>query len=397
MRRQWVWSAHSAVSSGYGPESMASMKTDCLHKGCGGDENRAPVILVVDDEGIIRELCERALKGYSVLQAGSCREALQTYKQESVDLVLTDVMMPGESGLELLRQIKEHDPNAAVIIMTGFSDKEIILTALKDGAADFISKPLNLLQLKTAVEKTLQRTALKIELANLKNLDRLKSNFLSLISHKLRTPITTISLFLQDIQRGIYDPGDDTFQRNVQLINDEIVFMSRMVSDLLNFSRVMEGIKALNREPCDLNLIAASVVYGSQEAARKPGVETDFQEVSLPSMCLDREKITFALQRIVDNAYKFSGEPGKVTIALFNGGDSVRIMVRDAGVGMQQDEIPKVFEKFYQIDPHNTGQVRGFGLGLFYAREFIHQHGGGIRMDSEPGRGTTVTVTLPVQ
>jgi two-component system sensor histidine kinase/response regulator len=354
-------------------------------------------ILVVDDESVIRELCEKALKGYTVFKAGSCRDALRIYTQENVDLVLTDVMMPGGTGLDLLRKIKEFDLNASVIIMTGFSEKDVILGALKDGADDFISKPLNLLQLKTSVEKALVRKSLKEELANLKNLDRLKSNFLSLISHKLRTPITTISLFLQNIQRGIYEPKDASFLKNVNLINDEAIYLSRMVTDLLNFSQVMEGIEGLNREPCDLNLIAASVVYGSQEAQLKPGIETDFQEVLLPLMSLDRLKITFALQRIVDNAYKFSSELGTVSVSLFNGGDHVCVLVSDTGVGMPHEEIPKVFEKFYQIDPHNTGQVKGFGLGLFYAREFVHQHGGSVSMASEPGLGTTVTVTLPLQ
>lgn len=354
-------------------------------------------ILVVDDESVIRDLCEKALKGYTVFEAGSCGDALQVYKQKSIDLVLTDVMMPGGSGLDLLRQIKEFDPNATVIIMTGFAEKDVILGALKDGADDFISKPLNMLQLKTSVEKALLRKSLKEELANLKNLDRLKSNFLSLISHKLRTPITAISLFLQNIQRGIYEPNDASFLENVRLINDEALYLSSMVAELLNFSQVMEGIHGLHREPCDLNMITASVLYGSQEAQRKPGIETDFQEVLLPTMNLDRAKITFALQRIIDNAYKFSSEIGTVSISLFNGGDNACILVSDSGVGIPREEIPKVFEKFYQIDPYNTGQVRGFGLGLFYAREFIHQHGGGISMDSEPGLGTTVTVTLPLQ
>jgi signal transduction histidine kinase len=114
-------------------------------------------------------------------------------------------------------------------------------------------------------------------------------------------------------------------------------------------------------------------------------------------MSLDRAKITFALQQIIDNAYKFSSDLGTVSISLFNGGDKVCVLVSDSGVGIPREEISKVFEKFYQIDPHNTGQVRGFGLGLFYAREFIHQHGGSISIDSEPGLGTTVTVTVPVQ
>jgi signal transduction histidine kinase len=361
-----------------------------------GGKHKAAV-LIVDDESIIRDLCEKALRDYTVFQAGCSRDALRMYKQECIDLVLTDVMMPGDSGLDLLRQIKEFDPNAAVIIMTGFSEKDIILRALKDGADDFISKPLNMLQLKTSVEKTLQRKSLKEELANLKNLDRLKSNFLSLISHKLRTPITSISLFLQDIQRGACDLADPQFQDNVRLINDETIYLGRMVTELLAFSQVMEGDEKLKREACDLNMIAASIVYGSKEAQRKPAIETDFQEVMLPVMNLDRVKIAFALQQIIENAYKFSSELGAVSISLFNGGEYACVLVSDSGVGMSRDEIPKVFEKFYQIDPHNTGQVKGFGLGLFYAREFIHLHGGSISMDSEPGLGTTVTVMIPFQ
>jgi signal transduction histidine kinase len=170
-----------------------------------------------------------------------------------------------------------------------------------------------------------------------------------------------------------------------------------MVTDLLTFSQVMEGSEGLNREPCDLNLITASAVYGSQAAQTKPGIETEFHEIELPEMNLDRVKISFALQQIIENAYKFSSEIGTVSISLFNDGDNICVLVSDSGVGIPREEIPKVFEKFYQIDPHNTGQVRGFGLGLFYAREFIHQHGGRISMDSEPGLGTTVTVTLPLQ
>lgn len=354
-------------------------------------------ILIVDDVSVIREMCEKALKGYKVFTAASCQEAFLLYRQERIDLVLTDVMMPGESGLDLLIKIKEFDPNAAVIVMTGFSEKDVILGALKDGADDFISKPLNLLQLRTVVEKSLLRKALKEEVANLKSLDRLKSSFLSLISHKLRTPITAISLFLQNLQRGVYDANDTDFKNNISLINDEALYLSRMVTDLLTFSQVMEGHEGLNREPCDLNLITASVLYGSQEAHIKPGIETDFQEVLLPEINLDLEKITFALQQIIDNAYKFSGDLGTVSISLFNGGDHVCVLVSDTGVGIPREEIPKVFEKFYQIDPHNTGQIKGFGLGLYYAREFIRQHGGSIVMDSEPGLGTTVTVTLPLQ
>lgn len=354
-------------------------------------------ILIVDDEKVIRDLCARALMEYRVFQAGNCADAVRIYEKERTDLVLADVMMPGGDGIQLLRQIKELDPNAAVIIMTGFAEKEIILNALREGADDFISKPLNLLQLKTVMEKALARKQLKEELATLKQLDRLKSNFLSLISHKLRTPITAISLFLQNIQRGVYETSDALFLQNVNLINEEAAYLNRMVNDLLTFSQMMEGSNVLHLEPCDLNVMVGGVLQGSREALRKPGITTEFCEKQLPVVNLDRAKIAFALQQVIDNAYKFSGETGRISIQINNGGDHFVVSVADSGAGIPQEELVRVFDKFYQIDPDNTGQVRGFGLGLFYAREFVRQHGGSLNITSEIGKGTSVTISLPVQ
>lgn len=354
-------------------------------------------ILVVDDERVIRELCERALREYRVLQAGSCEEALRLYEKDSVDLILSDVMMPGGSGIDLLKQVKALDPNSAVIIMTGFAEKDVILNALKEDADDFINKPLNLLQLKTAVEKALVRKALKEELANLKRADRLKSNFLSLISHKLRTPITAISLFLQNIKQGVFDPADPGFVQSVELANDETIYLGRMVADLLEFSQVMVGTEGLQREDCDVNEMVSQVLQHSIETRNKRGIDVNFIPGTLPVISLDHAKIKFALRQIVDNAFKFSGDSGHIAISTLAGENEICIVVSDSGVGMPRDELPKIFEKFYQIDPSNTGQVQGFGLGLFYAREFVRQHGGGINVDSEPGLGTTVTISLPLQ
>jgi signal transduction histidine kinase len=351
-------------------------------------------ILVVDDEPVIRELCEKVLMEYRILQAGNVAEALQIYQKEHCDLILTDVMMPGGSGINLLSQVKTLDPNAVVIIMTGISQMDIVLTALREGADDFINKPLNLLQLKTAVEKSLARKRLKEEVASLKRLDRFKSNFLSLISHKLRTPITSISLFLQNVEKGVYDLGDEVFRNNIKLVNNEIEYLGRLVSDLLSFSQVMEGHEGLNLEPCDLKSILTEIV---NEPQRKEGIETEFRLSSLPLQHLDRGKITFAFQQIIENAYKFTGETGRVSITLCSTGDAVQVVVTDTGIGIPRQELSKVFEKFYQADPDNAGQVRGFGLGLFYAREFVRQHGGSINIDSEPQRGSTVTVTLPLR
>jgi hypothetical protein len=370
------------------------MTLQTLHNEDHGQPGMPETILVVDDEPVIRALCEKVLGEYRILHAGNCAEALQIYQKEHCDLILTDVMMPGGSGIDLLSQVKTLDPNAVVIIMTGFSQKDIVLSALREGADDFINKPINLLQLKTAVGKSLARKRLKEEVASLKRLDGFKSKFLSLISHKLRTPITAISLFLQNVENGVCDLGDEVFRKNIKLVNNEVEYLGRLVSDLLSFSQVMEGPEGLNLELCDLNGILTEIV---NEEQRKEGVETEFLASPLPLLHLDRGKITFAFRQIIENAYKFTGETGRVSITLCSAGDTVQVVVTDTGIGIPRQELSKVFEKFYQTDPDNAGQVRGFGLGLFYAREFVRQHGGSINIDSEPRRGSTVTVTLPLK
>ncbi|HEU0265586.1 MAG TPA: response regulator [Geobacterales bacterium] len=358
--------------------------------------HRQPSILIVDDESIIRDLCAKALPGYQITQASNGEEALQLFHPYQFDCVLTDIMMPQLNGIDLLRRIKEVEPTQVVIVMTGYAEKEVILNALKADADDFITKPLNLIQLKTTVDRAIEKRGLKDEIANLRSLDRLKSNFLSLVSHKFRTPLTTISLFLQNLAGGIYDLEDPTFRRNLSLISDETHYLEQLVADLLLFTRAMESGDTLQLTPTDLPGIIGAILAESQEVVRKPGIRTRLDLAPLAPLPLDQSKITFALRQVLDNAYKFSLDQGGVAITLKEEGGQLLLTVADQGIGISRNNLLKVFEKFYQVDPANSGQVRGFGLGLFYARHFITLHGGNITLTSEVGAGTTVTITLPL-
>jgi len=362
----------------------------------GGNDQQPKTILIVDDEAIIRDLCSKALKGYRVFEAGDGDEALGLFEKGGIDVILTDVMMPKMNGIDLLKKAKEIDPTLVVIIMTGFAEKEIILNALKADADDFIAKPLNLLQLKTAVDKALVKKELKEELASLRSLDRLKTNFLSLISHKFRTPITAISLFLQNMANGLYDTGDPSFEQSIRMVYNESCYLERLVAELLTFSKVMANDEGLRLELCDLSALIMQALAESREVVGKSGIQTELNLDSLPPTTVDREKIAFAICQILENAYKFIGDTGMVTINLKEQQGQAVIQVLDNGIGISRENLPKIFEKFYQVDPAQTGQVRGFGLGLYYAREFIRLHGGTISIDSEPGLGTRVVITIPL-
>jgi len=362
------------------------------------NERSGPTILVVDDEAVIRELCAKVLKGYRVLEAENGEEALDLLDREDVDIVLTDVMMPQMNGLDLLKEAKARNPNQAVVVMTGFAEKDIILRALKSDADDFISKPINLLQLKTTIDKVLEKKVLKEELVHIKSMDRLKADFLGLISHKLKTPTTAISLFIQNLSRGVADPSDPAFQEALVLIQKESDYLGYLIQDLLTYSEIIlqEGPPKL--EPVSLSDLLQTVGKEQMLAAAEKGVALSWDPgLPLPEMSLDRRRIYFVLQSLLDNAIKFTPPGGSVTVTADRTDTRIELQIQDTGPGIPPAELPKIFEKFFQVDPAKSGQVRGFGLGLFYSRQFVKNHGGSLRVESESGKGTRFLMALPIE
>lgn len=359
-------------------------------------EPSLPTILAVDDETAILDLCARALKNYTVLKAADGKQALDVLAKHHVDIVLTDVMMPVMNGLDLLEEIRKKDPGQLVVIMTGFGEKDIILRALKAKADDFIHKPLNLLQLKATIENVLEKKRLSQELLQLKQIDRLKTDFLGLVSHKLRTPATSISLFIQNLASGAVDPEDEEFGAALKAIHEESDYLAHLIQDLLFYSDVILQAENPELTQQDLREVAVSALAENRAAAVAKGL-TLLNNLTghWPSLAIDRHHISFTLSALLDNAIKFTPPGGQISLAGKVEEASVSLSISDNGPGISSDDLPKVFEKFYQVDPTHTGQVRGFGLGLFYARKFIEDHGGKLVLDSQPGKGTTATLSLP--
>ena len=325
-------------------------------------------ILIVDDDAAVRYLCAEALGEHETLQAENGRAAMDLLAGKGVDIILTDVMMPEMTGLELLEAVKKKEPNQIVLVMTSFGEKATLLRALKADADDFVEKPIDRLMVRSAV--------LREELFHLKQMDRLKSEFLGLVSHKLKTPVTIISLAAQIVMDGTGESADPSFRKNAEAINEQSSYLVTLIEELLRFSDVILQEGQLDLKPVDPEEILRSCVDGIREAASLKGVDVGVRsEGSPPVLMLDRNRIRFAVQALLDNAVKFPPEGGGVFAGLEAGEGDVRIAVRDTGIGIPREEQAKVFEKFYQVDPDCTGQVRGFGLGLYYARRFIGDHG----------------------
>lgn len=362
-------------------------------------DQQQKTLLVVDDEQFVRQLCADALDRYRVILAADGQQALQLLNSQEIDIVLSDVVMPQLDGLELLSTINKQWPDLPVIMMTGHTEKNVILLALKNGASDFISKPINVLQLQTTVDKIIERTRLRQELTNLKQLNQLKNDFLGLVSHKLKTPTTAISLFIENLAGGITDPAAEDFTKTLAMVQTETQHLEKLIQDLLYYSDLLLQDRQLQLEPLDPEQIAAQVASNVELSALEKGLHFS---VSLsfppetPTLSLDRNRLSFALRALLDNAIKFTPAGGKVTLAGKIRNHRLELVVTDSGSGIPADELPCIFDKFYQVDKDNTGQVRGFGLGLFYARDFVRKMGGQLTIASPPGGGTHASIEFPL-
>ena len=218
-----------------------------------------------------------------------------------------------------------------------------------------------------------------------------RREFLSNIAHELRTPLMIATGFLQMLQRGMVSGdllknGIDTVARNVQqiatLVND-ILFLQEMELVLPDFQAV------------DMNEIARQVIERYRSKAHDRGVTLRFKpDPSLPPASGDSKSLERALMAIVDNAIKFSPKGGDVEVLLNSNNENILVAVKDHGIGMSTDTLPRIFDRFYHTERQDDDLFGGIGLGLSITRQVIMQHQGSLDVTSEPGRGSTFTLTL---
>jgi len=371
-------------------------------------------ILVVDDEEAIREMVSKiiSLIGHEAVTAGNGREALEILKSQPVSIVITDIKMPEIDGFELMKLVRDQFPGTPIICMTAHGGSYTYTDVVGVGAADYIAKPFTIDEMRAKLSRVIREKDLiadltqkstELERANeeLKRLDQLKSTFISSVSHELRTPLTVIKEFISLMLEGHVGPLTEDQKEYLGIANKNIIRLTNLIETLLDFSRIEsgKGLK-LRFEPVRLTeaIEDAVMTFSQQLEERRIALENRL-DPDTPLAMIDRNRLVEVFINLIGNGIKFTPPGGKITIdsrGLTEKRDYLKIVVTDTGVGISPEDLPRVFDRFYQGGRTQTGLVTGTGLGLAISKEIIEAHRGYILAESKSEGGASFIFTVPV-
>ena len=233
------------------------------------------------------------------------------------------------------------------------------------------------------------------DITKAKEVDRMKSEFVSNVSHELRTPITSILGFSSTILKDV-DMPRNTITEFVHIIQKESKRLSRLIEDLLNLSRIESGKVSLKKKNVSLDAILQSVIHELSPLAEEKVINIIYEIKKTPSNIYgDEDAVRQVCINLIENAVKYSDNNTLITVLLFSENKMTVFQVKDEGMGIPEEEIPKIFDKFYRV--YRPGkQIKGTGLGLSLVKEIIDAHNGAIEIKRRKKEGTVFTVKLPI-
>jgi signal transduction histidine kinase len=377
-------------------------------------------ILAVDDREENLIALEAALQdqSYQLVKASSGREALRLIQEEEFALILLDVQMPEMDGFETARRIRSEprSKTTPIIFVTAiYRTEEYEQRGYIAGAVDYLFKPIEVAILRAKVsvfadlyrktheiqrQAALLRDSMVRERENefLKEAVRTRDEFLSIVSHELKTPITPLSLQLQSFRHfietgSIQTISADRLKRMLDISYNQVERLSRLINDLLDLSRITAGRLSLNPEIEDLRVIVDSILEAFSDEFKKNHCEIVLQAPETLPGSWDRSRLEQVLINLLTNALKYGcGKP--IEITLEQEGKCAKLKVRDHGIGIALEDQERIFQRFERAVP--AEHYGGLGLGLYITQQIVALHQGRIHVESTPGEGATFTVELPV-
>lgn len=362
-------------------------------------------VIMVDDEEALCQGVRRIVEKYhvhvpDVLVDASYRyryfttgEDFLVYLSEggTVDLLLLDLKLPGMGGMDVLDALSETGRDALTIMITAYATFETAVKATKLGAYDFLAKPFTPDELRYAVRKATSQLILSRQARKLAEEKRqVRFNFISVLAHELKAPLNAVEGYLNILATTETDQNLAMVERSIVRVDG----MKKLIADLLDLTRIESGQRERTIRRLDVPELARAAIelFATDTARRDITVELDAPaDVELMA---DAGEVEIVLNNLVSNAVKYNRDGGRVDVRLRRLDDGIEIAVADTGIGLKPEEAAKLFREFTRIKNEHTVKVLGSGLGLSTVRKIATMYEGDARVESEPGVGSTFTVTL---
>ncbi len=347
-------------------------------------------ILVVDDEKDILDSIERQFrKSYKILKASSGYDALKVLQTEPIHLILSDQRMPEMTGVQVFERAQKIQPDAIRILLTGYTDVESIIAAINSGHIyRYITKPWDPGDLEIVVRKALETYDLRAELkakntrlekalSELQTLDQAKSQFMILIGHELKTPLTTISSFLDLLKEEKLSQESTKY---ISRIEQGVVRLKEIVFDVLDLLSAETGQLKINKVSQNLDDSVSRVIQTLSSQIEKKNIKVNREPVG--NAVFDGPLVEKVLKKLLHNAVKFAPAGSGIWIESGHFNGKVRVQIRNSGPSMDPEKIASL-KKPFTLDENIMNHSQGLGMGLSVSQSLLKHHGSDLVLDSK--------------
>lgn len=367
------------------------------------------MILIVDDkqENLISLKKVLVKNGFEVDTASSGEMALRKVLKKSYVLIILDVQMPGMDGFEVAQAISGYSKakETAIIFLSAASiENKFITQGYSSGGLDYITKPveMNILLLKVKTFYRIYEQSRKLnemqkallqEIEIRKRAESKKDEFISIASHELKTPLTSIKGYLQVLERNVNIGNTDTMKYHVQKVHKQVEKLNELVADLLDISRIESGEMKFKMA----SFCAGDMIENVVEVVRQGNPSFNFIvnchiEEAIEG---DEMRLEQVLMNFLTNAVKYAPDSKKIVVTALLENGHAYFSVRDFGMGISNEHIESVFKKFYRVEETSL-RFQGLGIGLYISRQIIERHGGKIGVKSKQNEGSEFFFTIPI-
>jgi light-regulated signal transduction histidine kinase (bacteriophytochrome) len=354
---------------------------------------KVPYVLVIDDEKGIRDMIAFCLdgKGFRVFSAENGDDGIRIAEENNMDVIILDIRMKGENGINVLNRIKKDFPEIEVIMTTGFAATDTAIESLRLKAYDYIKKPYDINELAKRINMACRKKRDAEQLHKMISLLMAKNaeleRFAFIASHNLKEPMIIISNYVDLIRMRYADKFDAEGQKFLVFAKTGTEKMRSMIDGLDKYAKIIGKSAVITSVDVNdvLNETAVNLKINEKDAT----LEYD----AMPKINADEDEIYELFQNLINNAVKFKADrPVIVRVGAEDKTDRWVFSVADNGIGIEKEQLSKVFRLFEKL--HNDEAYTGAGIGLILCKSIVEKLGGTIWIESEPGKGTTVYFTV---